>query len=126
MAKRFGMILIRGLRSVAARAHRLLALGSAVLTLGACVADTRAASRNVREIPGAAGEPYPQMPSIAPIGERIDKYIDVPASAKGPAIDAAKGYRLQELGGGLYMVTDNAYQSMLVLYDKGVVVIDAL
>jgi len=75
--------------------------------------------------PGEAGEPYPNMPSIAPIGVRIDKYLDVPASAKGPAIDSAKGYRLQDLGKGLYMITDNAYQSMFLVYDRGVVVVDA-
>jgi len=65
------------------------------------------------------------MPSIAPIGVRIAKYIDVPASAQGPAIDAAKGYRLQDLGSGLYMITENAIQAMFLLYDRGVVVIDA-
>jgi glyoxylase-like metal-dependent hydrolase (beta-lactamase superfamily II) len=65
------------------------------------------------------------MPSIAPIGERIGKYMDVPASAAGPAVDPAKGYRRQDLGGGLYLVTDNAYQSMFLVYDRGVVVIDA-
>src|SRR5262245_45861234 len=74
---------------------------------------------------GAAGEPYPNMPSIAPIGVRIEKYMDVPDSAKGPPIDPTKGYRTQKLGDGLYMVTDNAYQSMFLVYDKGVVVVDA-
>ena len=74
---------------------------------------------------GVAGEPYPLMPSIAPIGVRIGKYIDVPASSKGPAIDPAKGYRLQNLGADLYMVTDNAYQSLFLVYDRGVVVVDA-
>jgi len=75
--------------------------------------------------PGTAGEPYANMPWIAPIGVRIGKYLNVPDSAKGPAIDPAKGYRLQKLGEGLYMVTDNAYQSMFLVYDKGVVVVDA-
>jgi len=65
------------------------------------------------------------MPSIAPIGVRIGKYIDVPASSQGPAIDAAKGYRLQNLGDGLYMVSDNAIQSMFLVHDRGVVVVDA-
>ncbi|GAB3094826.1 MBL fold metallo-hydrolase [Lysobacter terrae] len=65
------------------------------------------------------------MPQIAPIGVRIGKYLDVPAQAQGPTIDPAKGYRLQDLGDGLYMVTDNVYQSMFLVYDKGVVVIDA-
>lgn len=70
-------------------------------------------------------EEYSNMPSIAPIGVKIGKYMDVPPSALGPAIDAAKGYRVQDLGSGLYMITDNAYQSMFLVYDRGVVVIDA-
>lgn len=74
---------------------------------------------------GAAGEPYPNMPSIAPIGVRTGKYFDVPAASKGPAIDPAKGYRLQNFGDGLYMITDNAVQSMFLVYDSGVVVMDA-
>jgi glyoxylase-like metal-dependent hydrolase (beta-lactamase superfamily II) len=74
---------------------------------------------------GAAAEPYPNMPAIAPIGVRIAKYMDVPASAQGPAIDPAKCYRLQDLGRGLYLITDNAIQSMFLVYDRGVVVIDA-
>jgi glyoxylase-like metal-dependent hydrolase (beta-lactamase superfamily II) len=75
--------------------------------------------------PGSAGEPYPDMPSIAPIGERIGKYIDVPEPARGPAIDPDKGYRLQDFGDGLYMITDNIYQSMFLVHDMGVVVVDA-
>lgn len=82
-------------------------------------------SLDVDVVPGAAGVPYPDMPAIAPIGERIGRYTDVPESARGQAIDPAKGFRLQNLGGGLYMVTDNAYQSMFLVYDKGVVVVDA-
>ena len=74
---------------------------------------------------GVSGSPYPNMPLIAPIGERIEKYINVNESAKGPSIDPAKGYRIQQLGKGLYMITDNAYQSMFMIYESGVVVIDA-
>jgi glyoxylase-like metal-dependent hydrolase (beta-lactamase superfamily II) len=73
----------------------------------------------------ASGNPYPNMPRIAPIGERIEKYINVNESAKGPSIDPNKGYRIQELGKGLYMITDNAYQSMFMVYETGVVVVDA-
>lgn len=81
--------------------------------------------RNSKAAPGAAGKPYPNMPAIAPIGERVDKYLDVPEASRAPALDPAKGYRLQDLGSGLYMVTDNAYQSMFLVYDSGVVVVDA-
>jgi len=76
-------------------------------------------------VTGSAGNPYPNMPLIAPIGERIEKYITVNESAKGPAIDPNKAYRLQKLGEGLYMITDNAYQSMFMVYEAGVVVVDA-
>ncbi len=68
---------------------------------------------------------YDNMPQIAPIGVRIGHYLRVPQSAKGPAIDKTKGYRLEELGGGLYMITDNTYQSMFMVYEAGVVVVDA-
>ena len=74
---------------------------------------------------GSAGNPYPNMPVIAPIGERIEKYITVNESAKGPSIDPNKGYRFQKLGKGLYMITDNTYQSMFMVYENGVVVVDA-
>ena len=78
-----------------------------------------------REEGVAAAEPYPNMPSIPPIGVRTAKYFDVPASAQGPAVDPAKGYRLQDFGSGLYMITDNQIQSMFLVYDRGVVVMDA-
>jgi glyoxylase-like metal-dependent hydrolase (beta-lactamase superfamily II) len=74
--------------------------------------------------PGAAGDPYPNMPGIAPIGVRIGKYLEVNESAKGPAVDPKKGYRIQELGKNLYMITDNAIQCMFMVYENGVVVVD--
>jgi glyoxylase-like metal-dependent hydrolase (beta-lactamase superfamily II) len=74
--------------------------------------------------PTAVGESSPTLPSIAPIGVKTDKYLDVPVSAQGPAIDPARGYRLQDMGSGLYMITDNAIQSMFLVYDRGVVVMD--
>jgi glyoxylase-like metal-dependent hydrolase (beta-lactamase superfamily II) len=75
--------------------------------------------------PGCAGAPYVNMPEIAPIGPRTGRYMEIPESAKGPAIDPVKGYRLQPLGRGLYMVTENVYQSMFMVHERGVVVIDA-
>jgi glyoxylase-like metal-dependent hydrolase (beta-lactamase superfamily II) len=74
---------------------------------------------------GTAGAPYDRMPALAPIGVKVDRYLQVPDSAKGPAVDPTKGYRTQILGEGLYMVTDGAYQSMFMTYEDGVVVVDA-
>src|SRR5213078_3614489 len=109
------------------RNARIVGFCFVVLMIGICARPDGVYSQsdNSSTAPGAAGEPYPNMPSIAPIGMRIAKYMDVPASSQGPTIDPAKGYRLQDLGKGLYMITDNAIQSMFLVYDRGVVVIDA-
>lgn len=74
---------------------------------------------------GQPGAPYAGMPALAPIGVRVDRYLPVPAREVPPPVDPARGYRLQPLGRGLYMVTDNAYQSMFLVYETGVVVVDA-
>lgn len=84
-----------------------------------------AAAGSEDETAGVAGVPYLHMPAIAPLGVRIGKHLGVPESSKGPAIDPAKGYRIQDLGQGLYMVTDNGYQSMFMVHDDGVVAVDA-
>lgn len=102
-----------------------LFLVSALVCTSACSMGSKASAAEGGAVQGAPGEPYPGMPAIAPIGVRIGKYRDVPPSAQGPAVDPKKGYRLQELGRGLFMITDNAIQSMLMVYDKGVVVLDA-
>src|SRR6266446_10397679 len=107
------------------RIYKLLLAGFVITIVCASTVGIRGQSADPTSEPGAAGEPYPNMPSIAPIGVRIGKYMDVPASAHGPAIDPAKGYRLQDLGNGLYLITDNAIQSMFLVYERGVVVIDA-
>jgi len=107
------------------RITRLLLVCLGVAAICEFTAGAYAQSRDSSREQGSAGEPYPLMPSIAPIGVRIGKYMDVPASAQGPPIDPAKGYRVQDLGSGLYMITDNTYQSMVLVYDRGVVVIDA-
>jgi glyoxylase-like metal-dependent hydrolase (beta-lactamase superfamily II) len=91
----------------------------ALVIAGALIA--RASSQPGR--PGATG--YAKMPALAPIGVRVDRYLDVPDHAKGPAVDPAKGYRVQKLGDGLYLIADGAYQSMFMTYDTGVVVVDA-
>ena len=103
-------------RSIATCAAALLAVVSI---------EASAKSNRQSNVSQSANAPYPNMPRVAPIGVRIDRHLPVPASAKGPPIDPAIGYRLEELGKGLYMITDNAYQSIFMVYDTGVVVVDA-
>lgn len=101
-----------------------VAAASLIALAGMFLTGTALAARNGAR-PGAPGVPYAHMPAIAPIGVRVDKYVDVPEFAKGPAVDPAKGYRTQKLGDSLYMITDGAYQSMFMAYEDGVVVVDA-
>jgi len=106
---------------------RFLTLTLTKLLVGGCMlgfpmyAQTTGASVEAE----TTAKPYPHMPTIPPIGVRTGKYLDIPASAQGPTVDPAKGYRLQNFGNGLFMITDNAVQSMFLVYDRGVVVMDA-
>ena len=95
-----------------------LALAAVFLPISSASAETAAG-------PGEAGAPYHNMPSLAPIGVRVDHYLPVPQGDIVPPIDPDKGYRTERLGHGLYMVTDNGYQSMFLVYERGVVVVDA-
>ena len=54
----------------------------------------------------------------------VNATIQLPEAAKGPPIPA-KGYLVQQIGGGLYWLTDGAYQTMFMVTDKGVVAVDA-
>jgi len=118
-------LLRRAAISFSSRLRTLATVGGVVMLACAGLIAPRASLAQERDAPGApASTPYADMPKIAPIGVRIGKYFDVPPEARGPAVDPAKGYRLQDLGDGLYMVTDNIYQSMFLVYDKGVVVVD--
>src|SRR5215217_7463328 len=107
------------------RLHVVLAIAGASLAVAAGVFMGATLAARAQARPGTPGVPYANMPAIAPIGVSVDKYFDVPDSAKGPTIDPVKGYRTQALGDGLYMVTDGGYQSMFMTYEDGVVVIDA-
>src|SRR5262245_30002459 len=113
-------------RGVHPRLYALLGLGVVTLVvLGGMFWTATALGAGAGARPGTPGAPYSNMPAVAPIGVRVDKYLDVPDQAKGPAVDSAKGYRTQKLGEGLYMITDGAYQSMFMTYEDGVVVVDA-
>jgi glyoxylase-like metal-dependent hydrolase (beta-lactamase superfamily II) len=103
--------------------NAVICSAAALLTLAS--PETFAESSAQPTLPDAAEIPYPNMPQIAPIGARIGRHLPIPPSAKGPPVDPATGYRLEELGKGLYMITDNVYQSMFMVYEAGVVVIDA-
>ena len=75
-----------------ARLYAFLAIASASLIALAGLfwsGGTLAARGEAR--PGTPGVPYANMPAIAPIGVSVDKYFDLPDSAKGPTIDPRRG-----------------------------------
>jgi len=52
------------------------------------------------------------------------RYAPVPETARGPEIPE-KGYLVEELGEGLYYITEGVYQVMFVTTGEGVIVVDA-
>jgi glyoxylase-like metal-dependent hydrolase (beta-lactamase superfamily II) len=110
------------IQSSAATSLRIThAAAAAVLALSAVAAQDASALSPA----GQPGEAYQGMPALAPIGVRPDRYLPMSAENTPPPIDPAKGYRTQKLGDGLFMVTENAYQSIFLVYETGVVVVDA-
>ncbi len=113
-------------RSAAIPRRRLhpLALAAAAGILCACADGSDAATVDPRPVPGAAGEPYANMPSIAPSASEPASTSTCPNRHRGRRRPCE---RVSTAGPrrGLYMVTDNAYQSMLLVYAGGVVVVDA-
>jgi glyoxylase-like metal-dependent hydrolase (beta-lactamase superfamily II) len=57
--------------------------------------------------------------------EKMTSSAPVPDNAKGPQIDYSKGYLVEEISGGLYWVTEGAYQGMFLVTGEGVIVVDA-
>jgi glyoxylase-like metal-dependent hydrolase (beta-lactamase superfamily II) len=51
-------------------------------------------------------------------------YYTVPDNARGPAIPE-KGYVVESLGGGLYFLSNGAYNTMFMVTEGGVIVVDA-
>ena len=69
--------------------------------------------------------PYPGAADIPPPMVHNDHYDPVLTEGLGADIDPAKGYRVQDLGAGAYMVTEGIYQMMIVRTDEGLILIDA-
>jgi glyoxylase-like metal-dependent hydrolase (beta-lactamase superfamily II) len=105
--------------------HPAFSVISIAVLLGACPLATLADLQGSTLAPSSVESTNTRIAPIAGIGQKIDKYLDIPESAIGPPVDAKKGFRLEVLGHGLYMITDNIYQSMFLVYDSGVVVVDA-
>lgn len=68
---------------------------------------------------------YPGAGDIPPPMTMNGQYDVVLGSGQGPAIDQAKGYRVEAFGHGAYMVTNNVYQMMIVVTGKGLILVDA-
>jgi glyoxylase-like metal-dependent hydrolase (beta-lactamase superfamily II) len=65
--------------------------------------------------------------SEAQTTENLPDYVPLlpEVKAKQPVIDPRKGYVVEELKPGIFMITEGAYESVFVLTGKGVVLFDA-
>ncbi len=52
-------------------------------------------------------------------------FAPVPQTAMGPMIDQQMGYLVEELGDGLYWLTEGTYQTMFLTTGEGVIIVDA-
>ncbi|HSV47711.1 MAG TPA: MBL fold metallo-hydrolase [Ramlibacter sp.] len=101
----------------------LACLGAAALS-GCNGSDAQAQVRKGSQAT-AWGAPYANMPDTVPPNVRQDAYTPLTDAQAGPPIDPAKGYRTENLGGGVYMVGDGIYNTMFVVSDAGVILVDA-
>ena len=62
---------------------------------------------------------------MRPAQEKAKVFEPIPGKAFGPAVDPEKGYFVEELGDGLYWVTEGTYQVMFLTTGEGVIVVDA-
>src|SRR5216683_8140310 len=59
--------------------------------------------------------------------EEMNKYVPVLPSVKAKfwKIDPSLGYAVKSVGGGVYVISDNGWQSAFLVTDEGVIVFDA-
>jgi glyoxylase-like metal-dependent hydrolase (beta-lactamase superfamily II) len=107
--------------------RRALTIASAAVACAAMVGCDGTAVAQSR--PGGQstpwGAPYSNMPDIVPPNVRASAFAGLTAAQTGPAIDPAKGYRVESLGGPVYAVSDGNYNAMFVVSDVGVILADA-
>ena len=63
--------------------------------------------------------------TVTAAGVHVPAAAPVPAAAMGPAIPQDKGYLVEDLGDGLYWVTEGTYQVMFMTTGEGVIAVDA-
>ena len=68
---------------------------------------------------------YVALPAVSPQEPEEKIHAPIPDSARGPAIDQSKGYLVQDLGDGLYWLTEGIYHVMFLTTGEGVIVVDA-
>ncbi len=67
-------------------------------------------------------EPVGAIETVAP---PTTTTVPLPEAARGVAVDPQKGYWVEELGDGLYFLTDGLYTTMFLTTGRGVIAVDA-
>ena len=67
------------------------------------------------------------LPALGQSSSEEKAYVPVLPSVKAKfwKIDPALGYAVKDVGGGVYVISDNMWQSAFLVTDSGVVVFDA-
>ena len=57
--------------------------------------------------------------------QEMAMFAPLPQAAMGPMVDQQMGYLVEEIGDGLYWLTEGVYQTMFLTTGEGVIIIDA-
>ncbi len=57
--------------------------------------------------------------------QQMSMFAPVPQAAMGPMVDQQIGYIVEEIGDGLYWLTEGVYQTMFLTTGEGVIIVDA-
>ena len=113
------------------KTHRYItfAIGSAAILLAACTAQgaARPTMSGTAILANSSQRSQESSQSGQDSPESLEGYVPVLSSVKAKfwKIDPAIGYAVKNVGGGVYVISDNAWQSAFLVTDEGVIVFDA-
>lgn len=88
-------------------------------------AELEAAEERVTELEGEVASLEAEVAALESQVPEEEEVAPVPEIAMGVPIDPEVGYALEDMGDGLYWVTDGAYQAIFLTTGEGVILVDA-
>src|SRR6516165_3527044 len=96
-------------------------------TASGIAASSGALTVSPRSVFGLSSQPQCAVTGLPLSPEELKAYVPVLPSVRAQFfnVDPKVGYAVKEMGGGVYVVSDNGWQSAFLVTDEGVIVFDA-